>query len=99
MEDATHEINILFPMVLKTGTMSSKPDLNNIPKLERTLALIKPDAYGSGKTEEILKAIEDSGFSFIKQSEIHMTLGKAREFYKEHDGKPFYETLTTWMSR
>jgi nucleoside diphosphate kinase len=96
---ATHEITNLFPTVLRTGNLSSKTDLTNVPHLERTLALIKPDAYGSGKKEEILDLIVKDRFTIIKQSEIRMTLGQAREFYKEHDGKPFYETLTTWMCR
>jgi nucleoside diphosphate kinase len=79
--------------------MLSKPDLDEQPKLEKTLALIKPDAYSNGKKDEILNLIEKDGFKIIKQSEIRMSLFQAREFYKEHDGKPFYETLTTWMCR
>lgn len=98
LEDATHEITFIFPMALKTGTMSSKPELDP-PTVQRTLALIKPDAYGAGKKDEILSLIEQDGFKIIKQSEIRMTLYQSREFYKEHEGKPFYETLTTWMCR
>jgi len=62
------------------------------------LALIKPDAYGSGKKDEIVKMIQDNGFEILAKKEYRMTLDVAKEFYKEHVGKPFYETLTTWMS-
>ena len=63
-----------------------------------TLALIKPDAYGAGKKDEIVKMIKDSGFNILAEKEYTMTMDVAKEFYKEHEGKPFYETLTTWMS-
>ena len=69
------------------------------PCLEQTLALIKPDAYGAGKKDEIISKIVHEGFKIAREKEIQMTVDMAKEFYKEHDGKPFYETLYTWMSR
>ena len=66
-------------------------------KLERTVALIKPDVYPS-KKPDIIQNIKDRGFKIIKETEIHLSIGQAREFYKEHEGKAFYEELTSWMS-
>ncbi|KAJ3101241.1 Thioredoxin domain-containing protein 3 [Phlyctochytrium bullatum] len=66
-------------------------------EVEDTLALIKPDAF-PGHKDEILERITEAGFEIVKQAEVHFSKEKASEFYKEHDGKPFYETLTTWMS-
>jgi len=42
--------------------------------------------------------IKDNGFTILAEKEYNMTMDVAKEFYKEHVGKPFFETLTTWMS-
>ena len=65
---------------------------------QRTLALIKPDAYGAGKKQEILDLIKSDGFTIVKETELRMTFDQAKDFYQEHLGKPFYEKLTSWMS-
>ncbi|KAI8995899.1 nucleoside diphosphate kinase [Gaertneriomyces semiglobifer] len=65
---------------------------------ERTLALIKPDAYGSGKKDEIVQRVKDEGFTIVKEAEVQWTPEKAQEFYAEHEGKSFYEDLVAWMS-
>jgi nucleoside diphosphate kinase len=66
--------------------------------LERTLALIKPDAYGGGKKDAIVEKIKEGGFTIVKEQEIQMTLPQAQDFYREHQSKPFYEDLVNWMS-
>ncbi|KAJ3132964.1 Thioredoxin domain-containing protein 3 [Geranomyces variabilis] len=68
------------------------------PTPTQTLALIKPDAYGAGKKDEIIAKIKADGFKIVKEQEQKWTPEKAAEFYKEHVGKPFYETLISWMS-
>ncbi|KAJ1566254.1 thioredoxin domain-containing protein 6 [Cladochytrium tenue] len=65
--------------------------------VERTLALIKPDAYPAHK-EEIMELVAAAGFHVVEQAEVRFDRAKAEEFYKEHEGKAFYETLTAWMS-
>ncbi|KAI8593828.1 nucleoside diphosphate kinase [Geranomyces variabilis] len=67
--------------------------------VQQTLALIKPDAYGAGKKDDIIARIKADGFQIVQEQEQQWTAEKAGEFYKEHVGKPFYETLTGWMSR
>ncbi|KAI9102595.1 nucleoside-diphosphate kinase, partial [Phlyctochytrium arcticum] len=66
-------------------------------KLERTLALIKPDAYNSHKGD-ILTRIQEAGFSIVKEKEVQMSNVEAKEFYQEHEGKAFYNELVQWMS-
>lgn len=66
--------------------------------LERTLAVIKPDAYGTGKKDLIVDRILAEGFKIIKQQEVQFSLSQAQEFYKEHQTKPFYDELIAWMS-
>ncbi|KAJ1343945.1 hypothetical protein BSLG_001495 [Batrachochytrium salamandrivorans] len=73
-------------------TVSAYPDA-----LENTLALIKPDAYPD-KRDAILARIREDGFVLVKEAEVVLSLEKAQEFYQEHQGKPFYETLVSWMS-
>ncbi len=73
--------------------------LNALSNEQRTLALIKPDAYGAGKKDEILAKINEAGFKIVFEKELQLTDDKSAEFYKEHLDKPFYKDLTTWMSR
>ncbi|KAI9324667.1 nucleoside diphosphate kinase [Zopfochytrium polystomum] len=64
---------------------------------QQTLALIKPDAH-PGKKDEIVARIKEGGFTIVREEEVHFSKEKAEEFYKEHQGKGFYEDLTNWMS-
>lgn len=73
--------------------------LNALTNQQRTLALIKPDAYGAGKKADIVAKITEAGFKIIHEKEIQLTIEKSSEFYKEHQEKPFYQDLTSWMSR
>ena len=69
-----------------------------IVEVLRTLALIKPDAFGAGKKDEIMSIIRSNGFTVVAERQDQWTIEKAREFYKEHTGKPFFDELTSWMS-
>lgn len=78
------------------GHQASKEDIHAM--LERTLALIKPDAYGTGKKDAIIEKIRAAGFTIVIETAIQFTLPQAQEFYKEHQSKPFFEELVNWMS-
>jgi len=65
-------------------------------KMEKTLALVKPDAYL--KAGKIIDAIVHDGFRISQLRTFQLTLGDAEEFYAEHRGKPFYGGLTDFMS-
>ncbi len=65
---------------------------------ERTLAIIKPDAVSSGHTGPIIQAIEDKGFSVKGMKKIRMNKEQAEGFYFVHRERPFFESLTTFMS-
>ncbi len=67
--------------------------------LQRTLGIIKPDAMArSGATGDILSTIEKNGFRIIGAKMLHLTKAQAEGFYAVHAGKPFFESLTNFMS-
>jgi nucleoside-diphosphate kinase len=66
--------------------------------LERTLAIIKPDAVANDFTGNILTLIEKSGLSIIAAKMVHLSVSKAEELYAEHEGRPFYNPLLNFMT-
>lgn len=66
--------------------------------VERTLAIVKPDAMGRGLLGEILKRIHMGGFQIVAIKSLRMTKAEAEGFYAVHRGKPFFEPLTQFMS-
>jgi nucleoside-diphosphate kinase len=66
--------------------------------MDRTLSIIKPDAVARGLIGEIVKRLETNGFKIIAMKMVHMTKAQAEGFYAVHLGKPFYESLTDFMS-
>jgi nucleoside-diphosphate kinase len=66
--------------------------------MERTLSIIKPDGVKKGLIGEILKRFENAGLKIVGMKMIHMTKKTAEGFYAVHRGKPFYNSLTDFMS-
>jgi nucleoside-diphosphate kinase len=67
--------------------------------LERTLAIIKPDAVERKAIGDIISIIESRGFRILSAKMLHITKEQAEGFYAVHVGKPFFNSLTTFMSR
>ncbi|CAG2195481.1 NME8 [Mytilus edulis] len=67
------------------------------PKLQRTLALVRPEAFRLHK-DEIISKIRESGFKVAMQKEMQLTKEMAEEFYKEHTGQEYFDQLVTNMS-
>ena len=63
-----------------------------------TFAIIKPDAVKNGNTGKIYDRINSAGFKILGAKLIRITLAQAQGFYAIHEGKPFYEELTEFMS-
>jgi nucleoside-diphosphate kinase len=66
--------------------------------LERTLALIKPDAVSRNLTGEILSRIHKAGFSILACKSLRLTRPEAEGFYAVHKGRPFFNDLCSFMS-
>ena len=76
----------------------SKLQLSPPQVIQRTLALIKPDAFPS-KKDDIMYIIKNSGFTIVSEKEILMSNTMVKEFYKEHEGKSFHDDLVAFMTR
>ena len=66
--------------------------------MERTFAIIKPDAVRKRATGRILARIEDAGFAICAMRMIHMSKAEAQGFYCVHRERPFFAGLTDFMS-
>jgi len=66
--------------------------------IERTLALIKPDAVGRGQQGEILARIHKAGFTIVAIKTMRLTKVEASGFYAVHRERPFFGELTEFMS-
>ena len=64
----------------------------------RTLAIVKPDAFGAGKAGKILAHIEAAGFKIVAARVTHLSDAEAGEFYAVHRERPFYGSLTKFMT-
>jgi nucleoside-diphosphate kinase len=67
--------------------------------LERTLAIIKPDAVEKHKIGAIIERLEAEGFAIRAMKRLHLMLREAQGFYAGHRGRPFFDELTQFMSR
>ncbi len=66
--------------------------------MERTLAIIKPDAMHRCLAGDIIKRIEASGLEIRALKLMHLTLAQAGAFYEVHRARPFYRSLCEYMS-
>ena len=66
--------------------------------IERTFAIIKPDAVLGGQQGEILSRIKKAGFQIIAIKSMRLTKEEAGGFYAVHKARPFFGELTDFMS-
>lgn len=67
--------------------------------MERTFAIIKPDAVERNLSGKILTKIEEAGFRIVGQKKIHLSKAQAEGFYYVHKERPFFNDLCAFMSR
>ena len=66
--------------------------------MERTFAMIKPDATERGLAGKIISRIEEEGFNIVGMRLVRMTKAEAEGFYAVHKERPFFGDLTSFMS-
>src|SRR5580700_4953668 len=66
--------------------------------IERTLAIVKPDAAGRGQTGDIISRIQKAGFQIVAIKSLRLTKKEAEGFYAVHRERGFFGELTDFMS-
>lgn len=66
--------------------------------LERTFAMIKPDAVSRGISGQIIQMIEENGFRIVAMKKHHITVPEAEGFYAVHKERPFFGSLVSFMT-
>ena len=66
--------------------------------MERTFAIIKPDAFGAGNAGKILARIYQEGFRVVGLKKLYLSKVEAEGFYHVHRERPFFDELTDFMS-
>ena len=66
--------------------------------MERTLSIIKPDAVKRGLIGEVVKRLEQNQLNIVAMKMIYMTKDQAQGFYAVHRERPFFESLTDFMT-
>jgi len=66
--------------------------------VQRTLILVKPDAFARNLTGEIIARFERKGLRLVALALRTMTRDLAAQHYAEHEGKPFYEELVSFIT-
>jgi nucleoside-diphosphate kinase len=66
--------------------------------MNRTLAIVKPDAVASGKTGKIIAHLEDAGFTLRAARLTRLNRAQAEAFYAVHRERPFFESLVSFMT-
>ena len=65
---------------------------------KRTLSIIKPDGVAGGLIGEVIKRFEEAGFKIVAMKMVQMSKKEAEGFYAVHMERPFFESLTRFMS-
>jgi nucleoside-diphosphate kinase len=66
--------------------------------MERTLILVKPDAFARGLSGEIIARFENKGLTIVAAKHMTVTEDLAKQHYAEHDGKPFFGELVDFIT-
>ena len=66
--------------------------------IERTLAIIKPDATGRQQTGAIIQRYEQAGLMLVALKLLRLTKSQAENFYYVHKQRPFFDSLCSFMS-
>ena len=66
--------------------------------MQRTFSIIKPDAFRKGYSAAMLAEIDKAGFKIVALKKMFLSKSQAQGFYAVHAQRPFFDSLTTFMS-
>lgn len=66
--------------------------------MQRTFAVIKPDAFAAGHQGKIIAAIQESGLRVVALKTLHLSEAQAKGFYHVHKERPFFGDLVKFMT-
>ncbi|OFV99338.1 MAG: nucleoside-diphosphate kinase [Acidobacteria bacterium RIFCSPLOWO2_12_FULL_54_10] len=66
--------------------------------MTRTLTIIKPDGVAQNNIGDVIKTFEENQFKIVAMKMLHLTKQQAEGFYAVHRERPFFDSLTTFMS-
>src|SRR5438132_12526573 len=66
--------------------------------LQRTLTIVKPDAVRKNAIGDIIELFEKNGFQILAMKMLEISKHQAEQFYAVHASRPFYNSLTSFMS-
>lgn len=66
--------------------------------VERTFSIVKPDAVAKNLVGAIYTRFENNGLSIIAAKMLRLSESQAKGFYAEHEGRPFYNDLVSYMT-
>jgi len=66
--------------------------------LQRTLTIVKPDAVAKHAIGDIIEQFEKNGFTILCMKMLEISKHQAQQFYAVHASRPFFDSLTTFMS-
>jgi nucleoside-diphosphate kinase len=66
--------------------------------MQRTFSIIKPDAFRKGSSAAMLAEIDKAGFKIVAIKKMFLSKSQAQGFYAVHAQRPFFDSLTTFMS-
>ena len=85
-------------MAAPPSSLLQGPPPNSLRRVQRTLILVKPDAFARRLTGEIVRRFESKGLTIVAMR--HMTVDRdlAERHYAEHSGKPFFGDLVDFIT-
>lgn len=87
---------LLFKNQFYNIFFTQKDDMIN--SVQKTFAIIKPDAVAAKNSGKIIDIIEQNGFDILDIKKLKLTKDQAENFYAEHKGKPFFNGLVKFMT-
>lgn len=88
---------LIFPAHNFTETFKPYHNEDN-NTMERTLSIIKPDGVSRGLIGEVIKRFEQNGIKIVAMKMVQLTLKDAQAFYAVHKERPFFGSLTEFMT-